>query len=1334
MQARPTLYFSRLIKLQHFAWLVALIILVAGLSLTYIVVQHIEQNYQEKLTSRLDAEAERATRNIRSLITSYTVVLQGLQGFVHGSDRIQPQEFSDYVSALKLSSKLPGIEAVALVDLVSGDQRATYVERLRQEGMEQYTIHPLGERAFYTPIRLIEPMTSRNRDALGLDISSIEAERAAIAKSRDIGEVVVSQPLNLIQDAGTEALGFVMYSPFYQTGDVPDSVETRRESIIGWVDVIFHVNAMMKGLSDELEPSLRYKIYDASTTEPTLMYESLAADAENAEAMKTSRWLNVGGRDWQIVTTTTPMFAENISGHEQAYRLTWLAVLITLLFSWLSWFLVSSRDKARHQFQRLFELADDGVLILNRDHQIIDANPAVSRLLKCQPQTLSNERLETLITDEQRVQLPQFESDVMSGKHHRGEWQFLRDDEDVLPVMVSAHKLDQQRYFMMLHDLTERYRKVARIRRLTQIYRALSETNQAIVRMTDEKELLPLACRCAVEFGGMKMAWIGTVDKSTGQIQPQCSHGAGQEYLKSLNISAYDSEPGGRGPTGTAFRQNFPVIINDYQNDVMTAAWHEQARLHGWQSAACFPVQRNKQPYAVFNVYHAEKHSFDKEVIGLLHEMALDIGFALDNFDREQQRQQSEQALKERESRYRLIFGANPMPMWVYDLDSLKFLAVNDAAVLEYGYSREQFLNMTIADIRPSTEKSALDNELERTRGAPHHAYHNAGIWQHIKANGELIWVEITGHKFRFEGKKAEIILAHNVTERVETEKQLHLHAQVFESSREGILVIDASHNVASANPAFCHITGFQDDQLIGKPPPLIKKDHQQKGFYRRLWARLEAEGHWQGEVQNSRADGSVFSQWLSISEIRDNRGNITYYTALISDLSEVKAAQERIAYLSHYDTLTQLPNMSLLRERAEYALQEASRRRSILTLLYLDIDRFKIINDSLGPRVGDEIIRLIAERLSEELGSDDTLCRQGGDEFIFLLPDMDTERAAHFALQLLDTLARPFEYESHRLNLSASIGIAQFPEDGENIEALMQAADAALFRAKQNGRNKFEFFTHQLQQQAQATLVIENDLREAIKNDELFLHYQPQVDAHTGAIIGVEALIRWQHPEHGMISPAQFIPVAEETGLINTIGNWVLDSAISQAAYWQSAGLPAIPVAVNLSASQFRHDGLYSHVTGLLQMHQLDPAMLELEITESTVMEHTRRTVEILNQFHQLGVRLAIDDFGTGYSSLSYLKRFNVDKLKIDQSFMRDLENNPDDEAIISAIISLSKSLGFRTIAEGVETEAQLAYLQARGCDEVQGFLFSKPLPADQFAILLGQGAEWQQIITPNR
>lgn len=1332
MRAPLRLSLLGLVKLQHFAWLAAAIILLTGFTLTYFVTHHTEQNYQQNLNTRLNNEADRATRNIRSLMTGYSVVVQGLQGYVHGSDRIEPREFSDYVDALSLDTKLPGIQAVALVDRVTHEQRQAYIQTLRQEGLSEYNLHPSGERSIYTPIRLIEPMTSVNRAALGLDISTVPAAKDAIEKARDTGEIVVSSPLNLIQDATTETLAFVMYAPIYQQGEVPDSVKVRRESVTGWVDVPFRVSDIMAGLRDELEPFLGYEIYDDSGSEPTLMYRSMPGGELAEMPQTTSRWLNIGGRDWQLVTTMTPMIAENISGHGLAVKVGWSAALFTIVLGWLSWLLVNSRDRARRQFQQLFELADDGVLILNRRQQIIDANPAATRLLRLDTEVSTPQTLEMLISPEQRGQLPQFEYDIDNDRHHRSEWQFVTGGDSTLPVMVSAHKLDQQRFFMMLHDLTERYRKVARIRRLTQIYRALSEINQAIVRMTDEQTLLPLACRCAVEFGGMKMAWMGLLDKDTASIRPHCSHGRGQEYLQLIDISVENSSSAGVGPTVTALQQNTPIIINDYQKDPMTTGWHEHAEFYGWQSAAAFPIQRNKQPYAVLNVYHADKKAFDKEVISLLHEMALDIGFALDNFDRDQQRQQSEQALKERESRYRLIFGANPMPMWVYDLESLAFLAVNDAAVLEYGYSREQFLAMTIADIRPPSEMASFNVELERTRKAAHHAYSNAGIWQHKRANGQLMWVEVTGHKFRFEGRPAEIILAHNVTERVETEKQLHLHAQVFESSRDGILVLDPDHLVVSANPAFCQITGYASEQLIGSKPPLVGLDGEQDVFYRRLWDQLEVDGHWQGEVENRRADGSRFAQWLSLSEIRDQHHRISYYTALISDLSDVRAAQERIAYLSHYDTLTQLPNMTLLRKRADEAIKETSRRHSTLTLLYLDIDRFKIINDSLGPRVGDAVIRQIADRLSADLDVDDTLCRQGGDEFILLLPQTDTERAAHFAQQLLTTLARPFEYETHRLNLTASIGIAQFPDDGENVEALMQAADAALFRAKQNGRNRFEFFTHQLQQQAQATLVIENDLREAIKNNELLLHYQPQVDAQSGAITGAEALLRWHHPAHGMISPAQFIPVAEETGLINSIGAWVLDAAISQAAQWQSAGLPCIPVAVNLAASQFRDDNLYHYVTSLLASYQLDPAMLELEITESTIMEHTQRTVQILNQFHEHGVRLAIDDFGTGYSSLSYLKRFNVDKLKIDQSFMRDLDTNPDDEAIVSAIISLAQNLGFRTIAEGVETRKQLDYLRMRDCNEVQGFLFSKPLPPQQFATLLEQGGDWQQIMTP--
>ncbi|MDD1610617.1 MAG: bifunctional diguanylate cyclase/phosphodiesterase [Methylococcaceae bacterium] len=393
---------------------------------------------------------------------------------------------------------------------------------------------------------------------------------------------------------------------------------------------------------------------------------------------------------------------------------------------------------------------------------------------------------------------------------------------------------------------------------------------------------------------------------------------------------------------------------------------------------------------------------------------------------------------------------------------------------------------------------------------------------------------------------------------------------------------------------------------------------------------------------------------------------------------------------------------------------------------MYLDLDRFKIINDSLGPSAGNQILKELSVRLNKHLYREDTLCRPGGDEFILLLPNTDVEGAAHVAKKIFEICTQPFCIAGQRVSLTMSIGIAEFPQDGDTFEQLSQSADAALSRAKQNGRNNFQFFTRQLQEQASRILRIENELYDAVEKDEFLLHYQPQVDANTSKIIGAEVLIRWQHPQKGMVSPSEFIPIAEECGLMIDIGDWVLQTAIRQIAAWQTAGLAIVPVAVNLSIVQFRQDTLYDKIVEALQQNGLDPAMLELEITEGIAMENFERTIDVLNRLHQLGITLSIDDFGTGYSSLSYLKRFKINKLKIDRSFVQDLSSNPEDEAIVTAIINMAKSLGFKTIAEGVETQEQLNFLREKKCDEIQGYYFSKPVPAEAFANLLRNGGSF--------
>ena len=456
---------------------------------------------------------------------------------------------------------------------------------------------------------------------------------------------------------------------------------------------------------------------------------------------------------------------------------------------------------------------------------------------------------------------------------------------------------------------------------------------------------------------------------------------------------------------------------------------------------------------------------------------------------------------------------------------------------------------------------------------------------------------------------------------------------------------------------------------------------------------------------------------------LKEIAGDISFALDNLDVRIERMQAQSKIEYLAHFDPLTKLPNRTLLTDRVNNMLQLSTRDHSGLALLYLDLDRFKNVNDSLGHAVGDKLLQQVADRLSETLRDVDTVSRFGGDEFVALLPGTDSEGATRVASKLIEVLAKPYHIKPHDLSLTASIGIAMFPENGQDFATLSRAADTALYRAKHAGRNGYQFFTEELHRKAMRTLEIEGALRHALERNELVVYYQPQVDAMSSRIVGAEALVRWQHPQWGLTPPGEFIPIAEEVGLIADIGDWVMREAIRQNAEWQQQGLSIVPVAVNLSMMQFRQNTLVDMVSATLSEFQLKPEFLELELTESIAMENIEFTISTVQRLHALGPKLSIDDFGTGYSSLSYLKRFAVDKLKIDQSFVQNLAHDANDEAIVIAIINMAKSLGFRVIAEGVETAEQFAFLRARQCDEIQGYLFSRPVAAEAFAKLLAMG-----------
>lgn len=591
-------------------------------------------------------------------------------------------------------------------------------------------------------------------------------------------------------------------------------------------------------------------------------------------------------------------------------------------------------------------------------------------------------------------------------------------------------------------------------------------------------------------------------------------------------------------------------------------------------------------------------------------------------------------------------------------------------------------------------------------------------ILGHRYPDGHVRWVQINASPLRTidEPLTAGVVMTlSDVTERRRAEEQLRLAFEAVRHSGEGILVTDADQHIISANPAFEVVTGYSAMEVAGKTPAFFASARHDEDFFTSMRETLESTGYWQGEVWNRRKNGEIYPEWLGVSVVRDDDDRPKYFVYIFSDMTERNEAQQRIEFLAHHDPLTGLPNRLLLRDRLEQAQAQSHRLNSRVALMFLDLDRFKTINDSLGHPVGDAMLKEVVDRLKSCVRESDTVSRQGGDEFIILLNDVrDSDAVVRVADKIHQRMADPFVLGKHTLITSFSIGIALYPDDGDDFDSLLQKADTAMYHAKAAGRNSHRFFTEQMNLQVVEHLTLETHLRSALENKEFVLHYQPQMDLHDGKIIGAEALIRWNSPENGLVSPTRFIPVAEDSGLIVQIGAWVLHEACRQARAWQDAGLPPFVIAVNLSAVQFRRLDLVNTVINALVLSDLDSQWLELELTESILIQDAESTLDTVRRLKALGVKLSVDDFGTGYSSLTYLKRFAVDKLKIDQSFVRDLVSDPDDAAIVRAIIQMARSLKLKTIAEGVETEELVNLLRIFHCDEIQGYWLARPMLAD--------------------
>jgi diguanylate cyclase (GGDEF)-like protein/PAS domain S-box-containing protein len=551
----------------------------------------------------------------------------------------------------------------------------------------------------------------------------------------------------------------------------------------------------------------------------------------------------------------------------------------------------------------------------------------------------------------------------------------------------------------------------------------------------------------------------------------------------------------------------------------------------------------------------------------------------------------------------------------------------------------------------------------------------------------------------------------------LDVENRLKLSSQALNAMSEGVMILDAAESIVSVNPAFLHSTGYCRDEVIDRKASLLTSGRHDRAFFDAMRNKLKAAGNWQGEIWNRRKDGGIYPEWLNANAIRSPAGRITHYVCIYSDLSSQEHIRKRLQRLAYYDELTGLPNRELFRDRLINTLVRAQREGKKAGLMFLDLDRFKAINDTLGHSVGDLLLQAVAGHLKQLLRESDTVARLGGDEFtVILYPVGDIDQIALVASKILLTLDQPFGLEGHTIHSGASIGISVFPNDGDNYETLLRNADAAMYRAKESGRNNYQFYSEELTTKALDRFVLETDLRLAIQQKQLRMVYQPLVDLVTHQIIGAEALMRWEHPRLGHVAPDKFIPIAEESGLIIDIDAWGMAQACRQLRLWLQAGYSIQRVAVNISGYEIERSDLVGTTRRILKESELPPQCLELEISERFIMAHSERSRKVLDGLNALGVGLAIDDFGTGYSSLSHLKRLPISRLKIDRAFVKDIPEDANDAAISRAVIALGKSMGLSVIAEGIEHDAQALFLRTQGCDEGQGYLFGRPSSAQEF------------------
>ncbi|MFO1372427.1 MAG: PAS domain S-box protein, partial [Candidatus Competibacteraceae bacterium] len=1132
------------------------------------------------------------------------------------------------------------------------------------------------ERAEYFPVYYLEPH-SGNEVALGYapDLTH-PARRLALAQARDSGQLIATARYKLVQEKNQQ-FAVLVYAPVYAGQGAMLSVEERRQQLRGFVLGVIRPGAVVEAAIEKTTPqNLMLRLLDRSTEdEQQWLYEyppSLASQepAATSQLLYTQQF-PFADHAWQI--EIRPNVAFTAANTNQTYR--WIALsgaLLTLLTALYLFTLVSQRAQAEtlvdvrtaelreseQRYRQLFEAHPESMLVYDRETlAFLAVNDMAVHQYGYSRDEFLRMTLAEICPPEDVPPGPETVAPVAGGLDAGNEQRHQKRDGTLIDVEITSHTLlfeGRNAKVILARDITERKRTEAALRESEQLFRSLFEKSGDANLLLDNKQFLD--CNAAT------LAILGATEKE--QILRHRPAELSPEYQPDGRLSSAKA----REAIDSALREGSYRIEwvhrrfdgSDFWVEVLLTAipWHGQQILHtAWRDIS--------------------------------------------------ERKQVEEALRTSEARFRDLLNMASDWFWEQDAQhrstflspSAERLGIQSASVL--GKMPWELPNKLSPD-QWAAHRSLLD---------AHQPFRDFEYPLCLESGGEL-WCSINGQPvFNASGQYLGYRgTGRDITERKRAEERHRLASVVFETARESIIVTDSERKIVAVNPTFTILTGYTETEVLGKNPRLLKSGRQSDAHYATMWRIIAMEGSWQGELWNRRKDGELYMVLASINEVRDSAGRLTHYVGIATDITMLKKAEQRIEHLAYYDILTHLPNRALLAQRAELALALAARRHEELAVLFLDLDRFKEVNDSLGHAEGDALLKQVAAQLQDITREADTICRLGGDEFALLLPTTGREGALRVADKLLTALRQPFTVAGHSLRVTTSIGIALYPHDGASFDELLKNADAALYQAKQEGRNTRVFYVREMNIATFERLILESELRKAIEAGHLQAYFQPKVYLADGRMAGAEALVRWRHPDHGLIPPGRFIPVAEASDLIVTLGNWMLEEVCRQLATWREARLPPLAVAVNLAARHFHDPDLIERVKNLLATYELKPQALELELTESTLLGSGAQTTETLLALQQLGIGLAIDDFGTGYSSLGYLKRLPITALKIDQGFVRDLATDPDDRTLAATIVTLGHSLGLSVVAEGVETAEQRDILLEQGCDSWPGLSLQPP------------------------